>query len=475
MSPETNRPERRAHMAGAGLDAQAAGAWLDAAQGLPLPEAPDAARLEADASAAAPLFAQGWELLGRLPLRSRRTPAEKAAGTAIVETMGDLCWRFSRAHRRALYGRLTDNMSTPLRVDELVWSGARLWPGLLPTREQVTREAELMQMDKDGREINQGLFLSQLLSDPEIGTHLLMSMLQPTRQARELLEEFVATGRAELGQARVEARGEAGYVFNSHPRYLNAMDDETLIAEEVAVDLVLLHPGLRMGVLRGDPVEHEKYKGRRIFSAGINLTKIYHGKLSYLFYIVRDLGLVNKIYRGLAGEEFHPGEPETTHEKTWLAVVDGFAIGGGCQLLLVVDYVIAEAGAYFNLPARKEGIIPGAANLRLPRFMGERLARQAIMFDRTFYVEEPEARALVNEVHPPEALDAAVESLVSNAIGSGMVSAGGNRKAIRVETEPLEKFREYMATYAREQAFCHLSEQLTHNLEKHWQAKQRSL
>ncbi|MCZ6628456.1 MAG: enoyl-CoA hydratase/isomerase family protein, partial [SAR324 cluster bacterium] len=100
---------------------------------------------------------------------------------------------------------------------------------------------------------------------------------------------------------------------------------------------------------------------------------------------------------------------------------------------------------------------------------------QAIMFDRTFYVEEPEARTLINEVHPPEALDAAVESVVSNAIGSGMVSAGGNRKAIRVETEPLEKFREYMATYAREQAFCHFSEQLTRNLEEYWHAKQRSL
>jgi thioesterase DpgC len=78
-------------------------------------------------------------------------------------------------------------------------------------------------------------------------------------------------------------------------------------------------------------------------------------------------------------------------------------------------------------------------------------------------------------VHPPERLDAAVEEAVANAVGSGMVSAGGNRKAIRVETEPLEKFREYMATYAREQAFCHLSEQLTRNLEKHWEAKKRNL
>ena len=57
-------------------------------------------------------------------------------------------------------------------------------------------------------------------------------------------------------------------------------------------------------------------------------------------------------------------------EKPWLAVVESFAIGGGCQLLCVMDRVIAEPGAYFNLPASKEGFIPGSANLRLPRLAG---------------------------------------------------------------------------------------------------------
>ena len=107
--------------------------------------------------------------------------------------------------------------------------------------------------------------------------------------------------------------------------------------------------------------------------------------------------------------------------------------------------------------------------------MGERLAREAIMFDKTFYVDSPEARTLVNEVHPHERLDEAVEACVANAVGSGMVSAGGNRKAIRIQTEPLDTFRRYMATYACEQAFCHLSEQLVHNLERYWNAREREL
>jgi thioesterase DpgC len=66
------------------------------------------------------------------------------------------------------------------------------------------------------------------------------------------------------------------------------------------VDLVLLHPEIRMGVLRGATVEHLRYKGRRVFDAGINLTKIYHGKVSFMFYLNRDAGMYNKIFRGMA-------------------------------------------------------------------------------------------------------------------------------------------------------------------------------
>jgi len=53
-----------------------------------------------------------------------------------------------------------------------------------------------------------------------------------------------------------------------------------------------------------------------------------------------------------------------------------------------------------------------------------------------------------------------------------MASAAGNRKAIRVQTEPLDKFREFMALNAKEQAFNHSSEQLTDNLERYWRARE---
>ncbi len=474
--------ERQGRLQGVGLPKAEVHTFLQDLESLRLDDPGDRrAKLGRDGPRLSHVCRQGQALLARLPLKSKRSAQEKAAGRAMVHLLADAGWRFFRLHRRAIYDALTGEASRPLRVDELAWKAAELLPAILPSRAELAEESQRLQMDKDGLEIQQGLFFAQLLSDREIGLHLCTSMLRPTAEAVERLAEFRRTGRIDLGAVRVEAKGETGYLYFHHPRYLNAEDDDTIGPQEVACDLILQHPDLRMGVLRGDPVEHPKYKGRRIFSAGINLTRIYQGKQSYLFYLTRDLGFVNKMFRGLAAVDAHgrmqvrPDEPEQTVEKPWVAAVDTFAIGGGCQLLLVMDYVIAESGSYFNLPARKEGIIPGCANLRLPRFMGERMARQAIMFDKTFYADSLEGGTLVNEVHPRERMDEALERCVSNATGSGMVSAGGNRKAIRVQTEPLDTFRAYMATNAYEQAFCHLSEQLVHNLERHWNAKERRL
>jgi (3,5-dihydroxyphenyl)acetyl-CoA 1,2-dioxygenase len=137
--------------------------------------------------------------------------------------------------------------------------------------------------------------------------------------------------------------------------------------------------------------------------------------------------------------------------------------------------VIAETGSYFNLPARKEGIVPGAANLRLPRFVGERPTRQAIFFNRDFPADSPEGRMLADEVLPAEALDEAIERSASELMSAGPTSLVANRRQLRVAFEPLDVFRRYMASYAREQAQCFYSPALIGNLERNWEAKRRSL
>jgi thioesterase DpgC len=300
-------------------------------------------------------------------------------------------------------------------------------------------------------------------------------MLLPRPDALELLPRLEREGSIDLGTVHVSRAGKAIIVELRNPRALNALDETTLAPLEIAVDLAILDPGSEIAVLRGGYIEHSKYVGRRICCAGLNLTHLYQGKISFLFYFLHVMGYENKILRGIAQRDASPEELEsTTTEKPWICAVETFAIGGGCQHLLVMDYVLAEAGAYLTLPARKEGIIPGMANLRLPRFVGDRLARQAIMYGRRLDCDSPEGRLICDKVVPPERMDAALGEVIEGLTGSGIVSFVGNRRQLRIGQEPLDLFRRYLAPYAKEQAYCHFSDGLISNLERYWNAQSRS-
>jgi thioesterase DpgC len=416
----------------------------------------------------------GAEMIGFLPPKPSRSQAQSAAAAAIMERDRATHEKFLSAHVETIYRRLTGALAHFKRVEQLLQDAVALMPGLVPDDAQLRRESSLPQGDKDGAEIDQGLFLSHVLAHPACGAHLCHAMLLPRPEAHDAVRRFAANGRLEFNGATVERRGKAAFVTMRNPRFLNAEDEATLDGLEIAIDVATLDPASDIAVLRGDIVEHGKYRGRRLFSAGINLTHLYHGRISYAWYIRRDMGLVNKLFRGVARMDLSPDELSGgTIEKPWIGVVDGFAIGGGCQLLLTLDYVLAASDAYMTLPARKEGIIPGAANLRLWRFTGDRIARQAILYGRRLDCDTPAGRLICDEIAPPEAIDAVLDVVVDNFTSSGVVSAAGNRRALRVGQEPLDIFRRYMAVYAREQAYCHFSPALIANLERHWNAQNR--
>ena len=365
----------------------------------------------------------------------------------------------------ALYDELTAGATRPVRLDDLLYRAAERIPGVAPTRAEMEPERARKLADKQGLELNQGLLASEFLANPRTGRHLVESMLRPTDLALEHAEELRINGTVDLGAARVTRRGRAGVLELCNPRHLNAEDDTTLAATEAAVDLVVLDPDIEVGVFRGGVVDHPRYAGERPFGAGINLTHLYYGRIDFLFYLTRDLGYVNKIYRGLTGGL----------EKLWVAAVERFAIGGACQLLHVMDHVIAANGSRLYLPARKEGIIPGASNLRLWRSVGDRAARQAILSGREWTAGEPDADLICDEIADPNWMDAAIENRVDALTSSGLINASANRSAMRAGQEPLDLFREYMANYAREQAYCHLSPALVRNLEEHWNADRRKI
>ncbi len=228
----------------------------------------------------------------------------------------------------------------------------------MPTAGQLAAERLLPQAGKEGHEIDQGIFFSRVLASPVAGPHLLEAMRRPTHRALGLMPEFTRTGVADLGSVRLQRTGSVARLTMCRDDCLNAEDNRQVDDMETAVDLALLDPAVRIGLLRGGEMSHPRYRGRRVFSAGINLKALHAGDISLVdFLLRRELGYIHKLLRGvLAGEGERWDMPSV--EKPWLAVVDGFAIGGGMQLLLVFDQVLAASDAYFSLPAADEGIIP---------------------------------------------------------------------------------------------------------------------
>jgi thioesterase DpgC len=406
--------------------------------------------------------------------RTVREQLDREPTDALKLAAREARFLFLRTHAGALYDRLTDGRRKFVRLERLVYDAADIVPGLVPTRPEVAAESRLRQSEKEGIEVDQGILCNQFLADPACGLHLCHAMLLPREESADALAKFLRDGRLDLGAAKVERQGKAAVLLLSNPRFLNSEDLSTQSATEIGADVCILDPQSQAAVLRGDYVPEGKYAGRRVFNAGINLTHLYYGKIPFLWFLIRDMGFVNKMTRGLARPDVAPDEVSgDSIEKLWISAVDTFAIGGGCQILLATDFNIAARDAYMTLPARKEGIIPAMANLRLARFLGDRLARQAIMYERRFECDSEEGRLICDEVVEPDAIDRTIDHVVERLTGSGVVGSIGNRRALRLAVEPLDKFRRYAALYAREQAYCHFSPALIANLEHYWNAANR--
>jgi thioesterase DpgC len=456
-----------AMLAGAGLSPAAAKSWLRSF--------PDIrGNFLRDSAACSKVWRAAARLRARLPAKPQREPEQQRAAEFIHRRERELRERYLAAHIAELYRKLTNRGKNFIRADRLVLEAGKLVPGLTPSAEELAAEAARPLKDKEGAEIDQGLFLAHVLADDICGRHLCHAMLLPLPGSTELLARLAADGEVELGSAAVTRVGNASVVEMRNPRFLNAMDYDWLGPLETAVDLAILDRQTSIAVLRGGVVDNPKYTGRRIFSAGINLTNLYLGRIPFQFYVDHAMGFEHKIFRGIARADVAPdGTAGATVEKPWIATVDTFAIGGGCQHLLVMDYVLAGSDAYMTLPARKEGIIPGCSNMRLPRFVGDRIARQAIMYGRRLDCDSEEGRMICDEVVPPQDMDRALAKVIEGLTSSGVVSAVGNRRGFRIGQEPLDLFRRYLALYFREQAYCHFSPALIANLERHWNASQR--
>jgi thioesterase DpgC len=388
-------------------------------------------------------------LLVELPEPGLRAPDQRAAAdTAKDQARAARAWFMDR-HADAVYDELTEGRRRYLRLAELAEAAAAAFPGLVPGAKELAAERGRPQAGKEGHEIDQGIFFSKVLGSSLAGPHLLDAMRQPTPRALRLLPEFARTGSADLGSVLLRRTGAVARLTMCRDDCLNAEDNRQVDDMETAVDLALLDPGVRVGLVRGGEMSHPRYRGRRVFSAGINLKALHSGDISLVdFLLRRELGYLSKLHRGLLAGDAAPWHSPAI-EKPWVAAVDTFAIGGGMQLTLVLDHVVAASDAYFSLPAAKEGIVPGVANFRLARFTGPRLAREIILRGRRIWAIEPAARLLVDDVAEPARLDSAIEDSLE-LLGAPAVTA--NRRMLNLAEESPAEFRRYMAEFAVQQA-----------------------
>jgi (3,5-dihydroxyphenyl)acetyl-CoA 1,2-dioxygenase len=400
-------------------------------------------------SALAAASRRAGDRLAALPEPALRSPGERGEAGVAKDTMRAMRCQFLDVHAEAVYSELTGGRTVHPRLAELAAAAALAFPGLVPTAGQLAADRARPPGGKEGHEIDQGIFFSRILRCPRAGRHLVDSMLRPTPRALQLLPGFRSTGTADLGSVRLERGADVAALTMCRDDCLNAEDERQVDDMETAVDLALLDPAVQVGVIRGGEMSHRAYRGRRVFSAGINLKALAAGRISLAgFLLRRELGYLHKLVRGVRAEDVANWHSPAT-EKPWIGVVDSFAIGGGMQVLLALDYVIAVSGSYFSLPAADEGIVPGAANFRLPRSAGARLSRQLILQGRKIWADEPAASFLVDAVAGASEVDAALEKGLGKLRGPAVIA---NRRMLSLAAEPEDDFRAYIAEFAIQQA-----------------------
>jgi thioesterase DpgC len=389
------------------------------------------------------------DILDALPPPSARSHAQRSEAAAALDEARALRTTFLDEHIEDVYDELTEGRSRYLRLAELVEAAASAYPGLVPTASRLAAERSRRQSEKDGHEIDHGIFARAVLRSGTAGPHLLDAMLGPTPRALRSLAEFRRTGVVQMAAVRLERRDGVAHLTMCRHDCLNAEDEQQVDDMETAVDLALLDPEVRVGLVRGDRMSHPRYRGRRVFGAGINLKSLAAGDIPLVgFLLRRELGYLHKLLRGIREER--PARWHTSLvDKPWIAAVDTFAIGGAAQILPLFDHVIVASDAYLSLPAAREGIVPGAANLRLSRAVGARLARQVILGGRRIWATEPDARSLVDEVVDPSEMDSAVERSLARFAGPAIVA---NRRMLNLAEEPPDVFRAYLAEFALQQA-----------------------
>ena len=204
------------------------------------------------------------------------------------------------------------------------------------------------------------------------------------------------------------AEGIATLTIN-RPDKLNALNDETLRALDRALDRVETEEGILAVIITG--------AGEKAFVAGADIAEI------------AERNPVTAREMALRGQALY-SRIETLSVPV-IAVVNGFALGGGCELAMACHIRLASEKARFGQPEVKLGIIPGyAGTQRLPRLVGKGMAMELILSGRMIDAAEALRIGLVNHVFPPDALMDEAVKLAGEISAQGPLAVRFSMEAI---------------------------------------------
>src|SRR5215469_2869759 len=206
----------------------------------------------------------------------------------------------------------------------------------------------------------------------------------------------------------VERRERVGLITLNRPKSLNALSRQ--LAEETLDALKDFDADDRVGaiVIAGSP---------RAFAAGADIAEMAEKSFTN-FYMDDFLAPWDEV-RGIA--------------KPIIAAVSGFALGGGCELALLCDFIIASDDAQFGQPEIKLGILPGiGGSQRLTRAVGKSLAMDMVLTGRSINAAEAKAAGLVARVVAPA-------DLLQTALEAAHTIAAYNAPAVKMAKEAVNR------------------------------------
>jgi enoyl-CoA hydratase len=189
----------------------------------------------------------------------------------------------------------------------------------------------------------------------------------------------------------------------SRPDKLNALNAATIAELGAAVEEIAADPGVRGVLVTGE--------GQKAFVAGADIAELSR------------MGPVDGVEVSRAGQRvFRRLE---MLRKPVVAAVNGFALGGGCELALACHLRVASENARFGLPEVKLGIIPGyGGTLRLTRIVGKGRALELMLTGEMIDAAEAYRIGLANRVVPQEALLGEARALLATIVRNGPVALG---------------------------------------------------